>query len=102
MRRLTTSALAVGTALLLGLAGASPSLAKGHSQGVGGGGATGPGTGERTSGTQSNSPDAAMARGDDVGGPGRSGTSYGQVDASNAEDGGRSGNSNREAAQAPR
>lgn len=34
MRILTTSALALGAALLLGLASASPSFAKAHDQGV--------------------------------------------------------------------
>jgi hypothetical protein len=36
MRKLTTSVAAFGAALLLGLAGASPSLAKGHDQGMNG------------------------------------------------------------------
>jgi type IV secretory pathway VirB6-like protein len=90
MRILTTSALAVGTALLLGLAGASPSFAKGHSQGVGGNQTAGQGTAGLVDDGQSNRD-----------GMGRE-TSYGQVDASNVEAGGRSGNSNRDAAQAPR
>ncbi len=34
MRKLTTSTVALGAALLLGLAGASPSFAKGHNQGA--------------------------------------------------------------------
>ncbi len=35
MRIVTTSAVALGAALLLGLAGTSPSFAKGHDQGFG-------------------------------------------------------------------
>lgn len=37
MRIVTTSAVALGAALLLGLAGTSPSFAKGHDQGFGAG-----------------------------------------------------------------
>ncbi len=70
MRILTTSALAVGTALLLGLAGASPSFAKGHSQGVGGNQTAGQGTAGLVDDGQSNR-----------GGMGSS-TAYGTTDAS--------------------
>lgn len=42
MRIVTTSAVALGAALLLGLAGTSPSFAKAHSNGLGGNGAAGP------------------------------------------------------------
>jgi hypothetical protein len=93
MRLLTTSA-ALSAALFFGLAGASPSFAKGHSQGVGGNQTAGQGTAGLVDNGQSNSPDAATARGEDVGGPGRSGSSYGQVDASQE----KGDNSNRDAA----
>jgi hypothetical protein len=44
MRITTTSALALGAALLLGLAGASPSFAKGHNQGMNSSTSSEPGT----------------------------------------------------------
>jgi hypothetical protein len=53
MRKLTTSAAALGAALLLGLAGASPSFAKGHNNGFGLG-AAGPATAGKVDDGQKN------------------------------------------------
>jgi hypothetical protein len=58
MRNLTTSAVALGAALLLGLAGASPSFAKAHDQGLA------KGNDEKAGRFEGSTPEAAQTLGD--------------------------------------
>ncbi len=65
MRNITTSAVAFGAALLLGLAGASPSFAKSHDQGVNGSGNPGRAGGNTAAGS---TVEAAQSLGGAIGG----------------------------------